>query len=175
MTLTAPPRRPRAPDPEALIAEARRRQRRRRLALAAALLAAAAGALAYVLTRGAGVPAGTGRGPAPALRTSGAIRLERPGPLAVGANGTLYIADSGRNQIVERLPNGRLQVLAGTGKAGFSGDGGPARRAQLNDPAGMTIAEDGTLYFADQANNRVRAISPPARSAPSPAMAAAAG
>src|SRR5438309_3769778 len=120
MTLTAPPRRPPpAPDPEALIAEARRRQGRRRWLLAVVLLGAAvASALAYALTRGASAPTGASGRRGSASRGSGASRLEQPGALAVGRDGTLYIADSGRDQIVERLPNGRLRVLAGTGKAG---------------------------------------------------------
>jgi len=88
------------------------------------------------------------------------IRLQRPGALAVGRNGVIYIADSGRHQILARLPSGRLEVIAGTGKAGFAGDGGRAVDAELNAPAGMTLARDDTLYFADPAGNRVRAISP---------------
>jgi hypothetical protein len=91
-------------------------------------------------------------------RTGAAIRLERPGALAVGLHGVLYVADDGRDQIVERLPSGRFRILAGTGKAGFSGDGGLATRAELNGPRGMAVGTDGTLYVADSANNRVRAI-----------------
>jgi len=72
----------------------------------------------------------------------------------------LYIADEGRNQILERLPNGTFRIVAGTGKAGFSGDGGKALRAELNMPRGMAIGRDGTLYFADTGNNRIRAIAP---------------
>jgi streptogramin lyase len=72
----------------------------------------------------------------------------------------LYIADDGRNQVLERLPNGSFRIVAGTGKAGFSGDGGSATRAELNMPRGMAIGRDGTLYFADTANSRIRAISP---------------
>lgn len=74
--------------------------------------------------------------------------------------GIVYIADPGRDQIIERFPNGRLLILAGTGHPGFSGDGGPARQADLNDPAGLAVAGNGTVYFADEANNRIRAISP---------------
>jgi sugar lactone lactonase YvrE len=79
--------------------------------------------------------------------------------MAFGPGGVLYIADSGRNQIVERIPDGAFRVIAGTGKSGFSGDGGPAIDARLDDPAGI-IVDRGTLYFADEGNNRVRAIAP---------------
>ncbi len=84
----------------------------------------------------------------------------RPTALAVGPNGNLYIADQTRNQILERLPDGRFTVVAGTGKPGFAGDEGPAVNAKIDDPGGMAFGSDGSLYFADQGNERVRAISP---------------
>ncbi|MGO8872216.1 MAG: hypothetical protein ACLQPH_12605 [Acidimicrobiales bacterium] len=85
---------------------------------------------------------------------------ERPGPLAVAPNGMLYIADDARNQILARLPTGRFRVVAGDGTAGFSGDGGPAVHAALDQPEGMAFAPSGALYFADSGNRRVRVISP---------------
>jgi hypothetical protein len=84
----------------------------------------------------------------------------RPGSLALARDGTLYIGDDGRDQILARLPSGRFKVIAGNGKRGFSGDGGQARAAELNDPGGMAIAADGSLYFADSGNNRIRKVSP---------------
>jgi hypothetical protein len=78
----------------------------------------------------------------------------------MGPAGRLYIADDGRNQILERLPNGTFQVVAGTGAAGFSGDGGAATRAEIRYPGGMAVGHDGTLYFADEENDRIRAIAP---------------
>lgn len=51
-----------------------------------------------------------------------------------------------------------IRVLAGTGTAGFSGDGGPAREAQLNTPYGLAIAPNGDLVFADAGNRRIRRI-----------------
>lgn len=84
---------------------------------------------------------------------------ERPGALALGPNGRVYIADDRLNEILESLPGGAFKVVAGTGTAGFSGDGGPAAAALLNAPGGMAVAGDGTLFFADTGNNRIRAIS----------------
>jgi hypothetical protein len=86
------------------------------------------------------------------------IRLEVPTGLALAPNGDLFIADQWLNEIVERLPNGKFRVVAGTGTEGFSGDGGPARRAALNTPTALVRAADGTLYFVDEGNKRVRAI-----------------
>ncbi len=86
--------------------------------------------------------------------------LVRPSALAVGPDGHLYVADDGLNEILQLLPGGKFLVIAGTGKAGYSGDGGPAVDASLDDPGGMTFARSGTLYFADTGNNRIRAVSP---------------
>lgn len=86
--------------------------------------------------------------------------LDRPEALAVAPDGDLLIANHGTNQILRRLPNGTLEVVAGTGTAGFNGDGGPAVKAELDTPNGMAIAPNGTIYVADTDNNRVRAITP---------------
>jgi glucose/arabinose dehydrogenase len=84
----------------------------------------------------------------------------RPSSLAIGQKGQLYVADDARNQILQALPGGTFRVIAGTGQAGFSGDGGPAVKAALNDPGGMAVGPDGTIYLADTGNNRIRAIAP---------------
>jgi sugar lactone lactonase YvrE len=85
--------------------------------------------------------------------------LNRPEALAIAPNGNLLIANQGTNQILERASDGALNVVAGTGKAGYSGDRGPAVDAELNTPGGIAVAPDGTIYVADTGNNRVRAIS----------------
>jgi sugar lactone lactonase YvrE len=91
---------------------------------------------------------------------SAAIVPMRPTALAVGPNGNLYIADQTRNQILERRPDGTFVVVVGSGEAGYAGDGAPAQEAEINRPGGMAFATDGTLFFADEGNHRVRAISP---------------
>lgn len=57
-------------------------------------------------------------------------------------------------------PDGSLTLVAGTGCVGFSGDGGPAGRAQLNEPRGLALDPTGSLYIADAANHCVRQVTP---------------
>jgi sugar lactone lactonase YvrE len=163
--LEAPPDSP-AP-PEAVIREARRRQRRRWVLVAGIAIVVVAVVAAIVF----GSTLRSGRRPTPPatrtrVRTSPPVhavvstRPSQPGPLAVAPDGTLYVADEAQNRILARLPSGRFRVVAGNGQKGFSGDGGPAVDAELNDPQGITVGANGTVYFADQANNRIRAVSP---------------
>jgi hypothetical protein len=83
--------------------------------------------------------------------------LVDPGPLAMGAGGSVLIADDARNQIL-RWQSGRLTVVAGDAVEGFSGDGGPAAEAELNDPGELAVGPNGTIYFVDRGNERIRAI-----------------
>jgi sugar lactone lactonase YvrE len=53
-----------------------------------------------------------------------------------------------------------IDTIAGTGASGFSGDGGPALLAEISQPRGVAVAPDGTVFFADNFNARVRTISP---------------
>src|SRR5438094_3414239 len=53
-----------------------------------------------------------------------------------------------------------IGTIAGTGRAGFSGDGGPATLAQLRYPKGIAIGPSGNLYIVDSDNNRVREVTP---------------
>jgi hypothetical protein len=84
----------------------------------------------------------------------------RPGSLAAGPNGVLYVADTVRHQVLTRLPDGSFRVVAGTGRPGRSGDGGRAVDAELDTPYGMAVGRDGTLYVADAGSDRVRAVAP---------------
>jgi sugar lactone lactonase YvrE len=84
---------------------------------------------------------------------------EPSGALALAGDGTLFIAD-GLNQRIRRVDFGRNQIttIAGTGEAGFSGDGADAREAQLNGVRDLEFGPDGRLYLADSDNHRIRAI-----------------
>ena len=81
------------------------------------------------------------------------------GALAKGPDGLLYVADS-LNHRIRRidLANDRIDTVAGTGEAGFSGDGGPALAARLANPRDLAFGPDGRLYVADTDNHAVRAI-----------------
>jgi len=85
--------------------------------------------------------------------------LNFPTAVAVDARGHLYIADTMNHRIrCVDAQTGIITTIAGTGQARFSGDGGPADRAALNEPAALAIDAQGQLYIADQSNNRVRAV-----------------
>ena len=93
--------------------------------------------------------------------------LNYPEGLAVDAAGNLYIADSLNNRIRVVTPGGIITTIAGTGKFGSGGDGGPATSAQFNSPSGLALDAAGNLYVADSQNNRVRRLSPDKAATPS--------
>jgi sugar lactone lactonase YvrE len=85
--------------------------------------------------------------------------LVAPTGLAVDGQGNVYIAEHNSYARVRKVsPGGTITTVAGT-TAGFSGDGGPAIRAQLSDPEGLAVDGKGNLYIADGGNNRVRKVS----------------
>ncbi len=85
--------------------------------------------------------------------------LNFPTAVAVDRAGHLYIADT-LNHRVRRLDakTGVIMTIAGLGLPRYSGDGGLAVEAGLNEPAALVVSDDGVLYIADQSNNRVRAV-----------------
>ncbi|MFC5470135.1 cadherin-like beta sandwich domain-containing protein [Cohnella suwonensis] len=90
-------------------------------------------------------------------------QLYDPTGVAVDGSGNLYIADSANNRIRKVATDGTISTVAGIGSFnnyGYSGDGGPAVSAQLNDPIGVAVDGSGNLYIADSANNRIRKVTP---------------
>ncbi len=85
--------------------------------------------------------------------------LNAPGGVAVTGGGSLYIADSYHHRIRRVSPSGTITTVAGTGTAGFSGDGGAAADAQLNNPTDVALDSAGNLYIADTDNHRIRKVS----------------
>ncbi|NHC14789.1 NHL domain-containing protein [Motilibacter deserti] len=70
----------------------------------------------------------------------------------------VYVADTYHHRVVKLDRRGRLSVVAGSGTAGYAGDGGRATAAQLRYPFGVDVAPDGRLLIADTFNNRVREV-----------------
>lgn len=83
--------------------------------------------------------------------------LDSPIGVAVDAAGNLYIADT-HNQRIRKVSGGVITTIAGTGAAGFSGDGAAATAATLNQPTGVAVDSNGNVYIADTNNHRIREI-----------------
>jgi uncharacterized protein (TIGR03437 family) len=100
--------------------------------------------------------------PAPAPVTLGPEcganpKLAGPAGIAIDAGGNFYVANFGNHTISQISSDGRrVTRVAGTGQAGFSGDGIPALNSMLNHPKDVAIGPDGLLYIADKFNHRVR-------------------
>ncbi len=87
-------------------------------------------------------------------------RLNFPPDVAADGAGNVYVVESVGNSVRRINPQGEIEDFAGTGEAGFGGDGGPATQAQLSFPSGVAAAADGTVYIADTGNNRIRCVAP---------------
>jgi hypothetical protein len=85
-------------------------------------------------------------------------RLSLPSGVTVDASGNLFIADYGHHRVRMVTPTGTISTVAGTGQAGFAGDGGPATAAQLNGPFNPLVDDAGRVYFDDFGNHRVRMV-----------------
>jgi uncharacterized protein (TIGR03437 family) len=83
-------------------------------------------------------------------------KLAGPTGVAVDASGNLYIADSGNERIRYVNSSGVIATIAGTGVAGFSGDGSAATAARFSNPVAVALDASGNVYVADLDNNRIR-------------------
>jgi RHS repeat-associated protein len=81
-----------------------------------------------------------------------------PSNVAVGRDGSLYIADTNNNCIRRVGPDGIITTVAGSGVAGFTGDGGSAPAASMNVPRGVAVGPDGSFYISDYTNSRIRRV-----------------
>ena len=86
-------------------------------------------------------------------------RLYAPSRVAVDDAGDIYIADQG-SHVVRKVSGstGIITTLAGTGTAGYSGDGGPAVSATLSSPQGVAVDDDGNVIFTESGNSVIRAV-----------------
>ena len=87
-----------------------------------------------------------------------AALLASPTGIAVASDGTLYIADTRNHRVRKLTVDGTITTVAGTGAAGYNGDGGPATLARLNNPRGVAVSADGKLYIVDRENRRIRMV-----------------
>jgi RHS repeat-associated protein len=86
-------------------------------------------------------------------------RLSQPRDVAVAADGSVYVADTGANRIRRISPSGTITTVAGGGApADGLGDGGAATSARLSAPMGVAVAPDGAVYVADTGHDRVRMV-----------------
>jgi hypothetical protein len=81
-----------------------------------------------------------------------------PTGLAVDITGDVYVAEANEQRIKVIEPSGVVANVAGTGKAGDTGDGGVASSAQLHEPEGVAVDHSGDLFIADTANCKVRMV-----------------
>ena len=113
----------------------------------------ASGAITTIAGNGEGGYSGDG---GPAVRA----RLDLPTALTVDGSGNLFVVDARNNRIRRVDTSGIITTVAGIGESGFSGDGGPAARAWLYSPLGITFDKSGNCYIADSENHRVRRVDP---------------
>jgi len=97
--------------------------------------------------------------PGPTSAAANTYSFRNPSGVALDPFGNTYISTVS-NCVFRLDSNGNLSRVAGACKAGFSGDGGNALSAQLNNPQGLALDAAGNLYIADQGNQRIRQVTP---------------
>jgi len=84
--------------------------------------------------------------------------LNKPYCIAEDSEGNLFIADAGNNVVRKVNPEGIITTIAGNGRPGYSGDGGPATEAQINGLHGIATDKSGNLYITDATDNLIRRV-----------------
>jgi sugar lactone lactonase YvrE len=92
--------------------------------------------------------------------TTVAANLSSPRGLAVDTGGNLYVAEGTGNRVRRLAPGGMLSTFAGSGQAGYAGDGGPAASASLRSPVAVATDAAGNVYVSDTGNYRIRRVAP---------------
>lgn len=94
------------------------------------------------------------------VQGSGPDQMNQPAGVAVDAAGDIFMTDTFNHRLLELTASGSMIEIAGTGTAGFSGDNGPASNALINLPTGVVVGSDGSVYFSDYNNGRLRILIP---------------
>jgi len=105
-----------------------------------------------------------------ALGGPGGYPVDGPYGIAVDGSGNVYIADHGDNRIRKVNTSGIISTIAGNGIGGYSGDGGPATTAELNNVTGVAVDGALNLYVSDNGNNRIRKLVASSTATVSPIM-----
>jgi hypothetical protein len=104
---------------------------------------------------------GSSRAVVPGLKSGGPaahVKIPAPEALAFDGKGDLYVSELQGARVIEITPEGRTTVVAGSGREGYSGDGGPAAAAKLDKPNGIALDGNGGLAIADWGNNAIRKV-----------------
>ncbi|MDX2029664.1 MAG: hypothetical protein SF339_03275 [Blastocatellia bacterium] len=85
-------------------------------------------------------------------------KLDNPFGIVRGPDGALYVCDTNNHTIRRIAADGAISTIAGIGKRGYSGDGGPATKAELNEPYEIRFDRRGDLYFVERLNHTIRRV-----------------
>ncbi len=128
----------------------------KKLGLLSILCLIASMATAQVIWTMAGTPNTSGNAGDGGLAT--AATLTSPSGITADGSGNVYVVDVSNHRVRKISPTGVITAFAGTGTSGFSGDGGQATAAKLNNPVGVAIDASGNVYITDLFNYRIRKV-----------------
>ena len=115
-----------------------------------------------VISTFAGSPGVTALGDGGPAKSAGLVLTGQHVGIAEDGAGNVYITDPGHSRVRKVDTSGNITTVAGSsatlGLGGFSGDGGPATSAQLNNPEGIAFDSAGNMYIADFGNYRIRKV-----------------